>query len=278
MLDIGATLGPYRIESALGHGATATVYRALRETDGKVVALKVFRTELADDSVFGRRILHEVRTAGEFAHPHLVPIIDTGVEGGRRFVAMGYGGVSLDERIRAEKALQIPEALRIVAHVAAGLDTLHRHGLVHRDVKPANILIDEHGCAALGDFGLSKGRGYTALTRPGQVIGTIDYIAPEIVQGDEATASSDIYALGCVAYECLTGHPPFADKSLVRVGFAHLHEEPRDPREERPELPIELGPAVLLALAKDPAARPRSPVAYAHMLDVARRSPAVEPA
>jgi serine/threonine protein kinase len=270
-LAIGAKFGAYRIEGALGYGASAMVYRAVRERDGEVVALKVFRADLADDPVYGRRILHEVRAAGEVAHPHLVPIVDVGVEHGRRYAAMRFGGVSLGEQIKAHERLEVDETIRVVAHVAAGLDTLHRHGLVHRDVKPANILIDEHGAAALGDFGLSKGRGYTALTRPGQMVGTIDYIAPEVVRGEPATPASDIYALGCVAYECLTGHPPFADKSLLRVSVAHLHEEPRDPREERPDLPSELGPTVLRALAKEPVSRPPSSVAYAHMLDVARR-------
>jgi len=269
-LGPGAKLGAYRIEEALGQGASAMVYRAVREPDGEILALKVFRADLAADPVYARRILHEVRAAGEVEHRHLVPVVDAGVEDGWRYVAMRYGGVSLAELIKERQVLGVEETVRIVAHVASGLDALHRRGLVHRDVKPANILVDRDGAAALGDFGLSKGRGYTALTRPGQMVGTVDYIAPELVSGEEASAASDVYALGCVAYECLTGHPPFADKSLVRVSVAHLHDEPRDPCAERPELPPELGSTVLRALAKEPTARP-SPIAYAHMLDVARR-------
>jgi serine/threonine-protein kinase len=243
----------------------------VREPEGDVVALKVFRDDLASDPIYGRRILHEARAGGEVAHPHLVPIVDSGVARGRTYLAMRYGGVSLAEVIRARGRLEVDETTRIVAHVAAGLDSLHREGLVHRDVKPANILVDETGAAALGDFGLAKGRGYTALTRPGQMVGTVDYVAPELIRGERASAASDVYALGCVTYECLVGHPPFADKSVLRVSVAHLNEEPPDPRPERPDLTRELGSAVLRALAKDPAARPRTPLVYAHMLDIARR-------
>ena len=265
-------LGPYRIEETLGRGASATVYRAAREPDGEIVALKIFRADLADDPVYARRILHEVRAAGEVDHRHLVPILDSGIANGCRYVAMRYGGVSLADRINDCGAFSVDDSVRIVAHVAAGLNALHLHGLVHRDVKPGNILIDREGAAALGDFGLSKGRGYTTLTRPGQTVGTIDYLAPELVRGEQASAATDIYALGCVAYECLAGRPPFADKSLLRVSMAHLQEEPRDLREGRPDLPPELGRAVVLALAKEPTARPPSPIVYAHMLDVARRA------
>jgi serine/threonine-protein kinase len=270
-LGAGSTLGAYRIDGVLGYGASATVYRAV-QPNGEIVALKVFHTELANDPVFGRRIAQEVRAATEVDHPHLVRILDVGRERNRRYVAMRYGGVSLADRIKADGALPVDDSVRIVAHVAAGLDALHRRGLAHRDVKPANVLIDSDGSASLGDFGLSKGRAYTALTRPGEVLGTVDYVAPELVRGGSAAPGSDIYALGCLTYECLTGHPPFAHKSLLRVSSAHLEEEPRDPRVERPELPPQLGPTVLRALAKDPADRPHSAVVYAHMLDVARRS------
>ena len=117
----------------------------------------------------------------------------------------------------------------MVGDVAAGLDALHRGGIVHRDVKPSNVMLREDGSAALTDFGLAKGAAYTVLTRPGQVLGTLDYLAPELVRGGEATPASDIYALGCVAFECLAGRPPFADRSLFGVGTAHLEDEPPDP-------------------------------------------------
>jgi serine/threonine-protein kinase len=264
--------GPYRIEEILGFGSSALVFRCVRELDGEVVALKIFRADLSEDETYRRRFEHEVRAAREVPHRHLVPVTDYGVEQGRLYLAMRYGGRSLGDRLKAEGALEVAESIRIVAHAAAGLDALHRQALVHRDVKPSNILIDDDGVAAVGDFGLTKGASYTELTRMGQVIGTIDYLAPELIKGEAATPASDIYALGCVTYECLTGRPPFANSSVLRVGVAHLEDRPTNPRELRPELPPALTDAVLRALAKQPEERPSSAVVYAHMLDVARRS------
>jgi eukaryotic-like serine/threonine-protein kinase len=269
---VGTRLGPYRIEELLGFGASAIVFRGVREPEDEVVALKVFRADLSDDPIFRRRFEHEVRSAQEVQHRHLVAVIDFGVEQGRLFLTMRYGGSSLGDRLKAEGALPIDEAIRIVAHTAAGLDALHRQRLVHRDVKPSNIMIDDDGVAAVADFGLAKGASYTELTTLGQVIGTIDYLAPELVKGEGATPASDIYALGCVTYECLTGRTPFANRSVLRVGAAHLEEGAPNPRELRPELPPALADTVLRALAKQPGERPSSAVAYAHMLDVARRS------
>ena len=269
---VGTSLGPYRIEESLGFGASALVFRGVRESDGEVVALKIFRADLSEDETFRRRFEHEVRAATEVQHRHLVPVVVSGVEQGRLYLAMRYGGRSLGDRIKAEGPLEVADAIRIVTHAAAGLDALHRQALVHRDVKPSNILIDDAGVAAVGDFGLTKGASYTELTRLGQVIGTIDYLAPELVKGESATRASDIYALGCVTYECLTGRTPFSNRSVLQVGVAHLEDRPTDPRELRPELPAALADAVLRALAKQPEERPSSAVVYAHMLDVARRS------
>jgi serine/threonine-protein kinase len=271
-LSPGASLGAYRIEEMIGYGSSAIVYRGIRETDGATVALKVFRADLSADPAFRKRFDHEVRAACEVEHRHLVPVVGQGEEGGRLYLAMRFGGAPLSDRLAAGP-LPVDEAIRVAVHTASGLDALHRHGLVHRDVKPANILVDADGVAALGDFGLSKGSSYTELTRAGQVIGTVDYLAPELVRGEKATAASDLYALGCVTYEVLTGRPPFADGSALRVGVAHLEDDPVAPRVRRPELPAALSDLVLGALAKDPARRPRSAVAFAHMLDVARRVP-----
>ena len=157
--------------------------------------------------------------------------------------------------------------LGLAERYAAGLDALHRAGIVHRDVKPSNVMLREDGSAALTDFGLAKGAAYTLLTRPGQVLGTLDYLAPELVRGGEATPASDVYALGCVAFECPAGHAPFADRSLFGVGTAHLEDDPPDP----PASP-ELARALLRALEKDPAARPPTATMYAHLLRAASRS------
>jgi serine/threonine-protein kinase len=150
----------------------------------------------------------------------------------------------------------------MLSQIAPALDELHAQGLIHRDLKPSNILLDRQDTAFLTDFGLAKGRGYTALTRPDQVVGTLDYLAPEVVRGDDATAQSDVYALGCVVYECLAGQPPFAHKEPAHVGLAHLSEQPPDVTEKARVSPL-VGRAVLRALEKDPAARPGSAGDYA---------------
>src|SRR5205085_10034952 len=138
----------------------------------------------------------------------------------------------------------------------AGLDALHAAGLVHRDVKPANVLFDENGRALLTDFGLAKGPAYTVLTRTGQIVGTLDYLAPELIRGGPASPATDVYALGCLAYECATGQPPFAGKSIFGLSSAILDQDPDDPCTLRPDMPAAMGWAVLQALAKDPAERP----------------------
>ena len=142
---------------------------------------------------------------------------------------------------------------------------------MHRDIKTSNILLDEQGTALLTDFGLAKGRAYTALTKPGQVLGTLDYLAPELIRGEQATAASDIYAFGCVVYECVAGKPPFGHKTVFEVGVAHLEEEPADPGAGRRDWSPALSRPVLQALAKDPALRPPTATAFATMLQVAAR-------
>jgi serine/threonine protein kinase len=264
---IGATrVGGYSLEQELGRGAVGVVYRG-RSTDGRVVAIKTFDPVLARDDVFRARLDREARVACGIVDSHLVRILDVGEEGGEPYLVLEYiGGGSLAERL-ADGPLPLEEMLGVVASVAAGLDALHRGGIVHRDVKPSNVLFREDGSAALTDFGLAKGTAYTVLTHPGQVLGTLDYLAPELVRGGEATPASDIYALGCVAFECLAGKPPFGDRSLFGVGTAHLEDDPPDP-----PAPPELGRALLRALEKDPAARPPTATMYAHLLRVAARS------
>jgi serine/threonine-protein kinase len=262
----GATrVGEYEVECELGAGAVGVVYRA-RSRDGRTVALKVLHPTLAGDSEFRRRLAREFRVAQGLRDAHLVAVIDTGEEAGRPYLVCEYvAGGSLADRLRAGP-LTVAEMLRLVANVAAGLEALHRQGLVHRDLKPSNVLLRDDGSAALADFGLAKGAAYTALTRPGEVLGTLDYLAPELVRGGEATPASDIYALGCVAFECLAGRPPFADRSLLGVGTAHLADEPPDP-----PAPPQVAWALLRALEKDPAGRPASATLYSNLLRVSAR-------
>jgi len=257
-LEPGDTLGPYRLESLLGEGGMGIVFRA-RGEDGAEVALKVLKLELGGDLMFQHRFKQEARAAAEVSDPHLLPIVETGEADGRHYLASAYApGGSLADRL-AVGPLPPTAAVEIAAGIAAGLDALHAAGVVHRDVKPSNVLFGADGTAMLTDFGLAKGRAYTVLTRPGQVLGTLDYLAPELIRGNPATPATDVYALGCVAYECVAGRAPFADRSLFEVGLAHLEETPDPPA---PESPV-LSAAVLAALEKEPEGRPASAGEYA---------------
>ncbi len=250
----------------------ARVFRATRETDGETVALKVMKLDLVESEVFKRRFVHEARSAGAVRHECLVPILDAGEVDGHPYLAIGYvQGQTLEQRIESAGPLPLEDVLRLVSQVASGLDALHADGIVHRDIKASNILTDEQGAAHLSDFGLAKGRAYTALTAPGQVMGTLDYLAPELIRGEPATPASDVYAFGCVVYECVAGKTPFGHKTVFEVGVAHLEEEPPDPCAERDDCPPEFSWAIVQALNKDPAERPPTAAGYATMLQVAAR-------
>jgi serine/threonine protein kinase len=269
-VQVGQQLGPYRIQRRLGQGGMGIVFLALHDGDGRTVALKVLRDELAADDGFRQRLAHEARAAAEVDHPNLAPVLEAGEADGRLYLAVRYvDGRSLAERLAAGGPLPVGELVPLAAGVAAGLDALHRRGIVHRDVKPANILLAADGTAVLGDFGLAKSRAWTVLTRTGQVLGTPDYLAPEVIRGEPATPLSDLYGLGCVLFECLAGASPFAGRGVLRVGMAHLQEEPGDPAAGRGDVPPALAWTVRQALAKDPADRPPSAVALARMLRLA---------
>jgi serine/threonine protein kinase len=269
-LAVGDRLGPYRLEGRLGEGATGVVFRAARGPDRDVVALKVLHARLAGDDVFRRRFAHEARVARAVEHESLVPVVDSGEIDGRYYLAGMYmPGGSLAERLEREGPLPLPVVLEVVRAVGTALDALHDSGLVHRDVKPSNLVLDAGGNVLLTDFGLAKGAALTALTRPGQVLGTLDYLAPELIRGDEATPSCDVYALGCVVFECIAGTPPFGGRNLLQVGTAHLEEEPPDAAAGRDDVPDAVSWAVGRALAKQPASRPPTATALASLLHVA---------
>jgi serine/threonine-protein kinase len=266
-LQPGDTLGPYRLEELLGEGGMGLVFRAVRESDGQLVALKVMRFELVEDPVFGKRFEQEARAASEVRDPHLVPVLEAGQADGRRYLAVTFvPGGTLEDHLVERGRLEVPEIANYAQHVGAGLDALHNAGIVHRDLKPSNIILDANGTAMLTDFGLAKGRAYTVLTKPGQVMGTIDYLAPELIKGEPASPATDIYALGCTFYECVTGQPPFADKVGIAAGLAHVGEPPPDPANFRDDMPAGFADALLAALAKDPQQRPRSASEYGRLL------------
>jgi serine/threonine protein kinase len=263
-LQPGQTCGPYRVEELLGEGGMGFVYRAV-DGGGRTVALKLVKGEIAKDSVFRRRFDREARTAARIGHPNVVPVLDTGEYEGIPYMAQQFiAGGSLEHRIKRDGRLELGFALDVCTQVADGLDAMHAEGLFHRDVKPANILLDETDKAYITDFGLMKDRDASVLTRAGQALGSMDYMAPEQIRGEEVGPQSDVYALGCVMVECLSGKPPFADRQGMRILWAHLQEEPPDPCAERSDIPADVSWAILRALEKDPEKRPPTATAYAH--------------
>ena len=264
------TLGRYRLRRLLGEGATGLVFEAAAE-DGTSVALKLLRPERAADAVARSRFLREARVARRIKSRHVVPILDVGEEPEGTYLAMPYFPQgSLARLLRETGYLSLDRTVRLAAELGRGVDALHDHGILHRDVKPSNVLLADDGTAALADFGLARASDSTRLTEEGQLLGTPHYLAPELIEGLEATRASDLYGLGCVLYECVVGRPPFAGRRHAEVGFAHLVEPAPDPRGRRPELGADVAAALLLALEKDPQARPTSGGAFARMLHLAR--------
>jgi eukaryotic-like serine/threonine-protein kinase len=260
------TVGRYRLDEPLGEGAAGLVFGATSEA-GERVAVKLLRPELAENAVALARFAREARLASGLTTPHLVPILELGESDGTSYLVLPYyRGGSLAMRLRALGPCGVEETLDLAAQLARGLDALHGQEILHRDVKPSNVLLDGEGTAALTDFGLARAADSTRVTAEGQILGTPHYLAPELIEGREATRASDLYALGCVLYECVVGGPPFGDRRMAEIGFAHLTEPPPDPRERRPELPAALAQALLAALDKDPSKRPTTATALARML------------
>src|SRR3954447_16518309 len=256
----GDSIGPYRITRLIGRGRMGIVFAGV-EDGGRPVAVKVVTTELSQDEVFVRRFRREVAAAQKISHPNVVPVLASGEEGGLPYLVQRLiPGGSLDERIAAGR-LDLPTTTRLLEGPAAGIDALHASGLVHRDIKPANILL-EGDTAYVSDFGLAKDSQASNLTRPGQALGSLDYMAPEQIRGEDVSPATDIYALGCVVHECLLGQPPFGGRPSLRVLFAHLQEPPPDLAETRRDIAAPTARAINRALEKKPEDRPASASGY----------------
>ena len=266
--DVGDTLGGYTLESLLGRGGMGSVYLATHDRLGRRVALKVIAPELAHDDDFRARFLREARLAASLDHPHVVPVYDVDEVDGVLFIAMRYvRGSTLQQLLRDSGPLSVAETGRIVGQVASALDAAHAAGLVHRDVKPANVLLAEpDGHVYLGDFGLAKPMCSASTTRTGFFLGTADYSAPEQIEGRPLDARADVYSLGAVAFHCLTGRPPFTRDTEFAVLQAHLGDPPPLVSELRPDLPVEVDRVVATALAKSPEARYASAGTFAGAL------------
>jgi Tol biopolymer transport system component len=261
----------YAIERELGQGGMATVYLAEDLRHDRKVALKVLRPELAA-ILGGDRFLQEIKTTANLQHPHILPLHDSGEAGGSVFYVMPYvEGESLRDRISREKQLPVEDAVRIAREVAGALDYAHRHGVVHRDIKPENILLHD-GSALVADFGIalaaSRSDGGTRMTETGMSLGTPHYMSPEQAMGErEITARSDVYALGCVLYEMLTGDPPFTGSTAQAIVARVVTEQPRQITTQRRTVPPHVEAAVLTALEKLPADRFATAAEFIEALD-----------
>ena len=254
---LGTVVAGYRIEGRIGRGGMGVVYLAEHQTLRRRAALKIIVPDLAENKDFRERFLREARIAAALDHPSVVTIYDAGEVGGLLYIAMQYvPGNDLSQILRDEGRLGPYRVLDIGRQVGAALDAAHRAGLIHRDVKPANVLIDGR-LAFLTDFGLTKERAAAGatLTRVGEVVGTTHYLAPEQIDGREVDARADVYALACVVFHCLTGEVPFPRDNDMSVLYAHLHDEPPRLSERRPGLPEDLDAVLAKALDKDPDRR-----------------------
>jgi YVTN family beta-propeller protein len=256
-LRIGTELVGYRIEALLGRGGTSVVYRAEHLRLKRKVALKLLAPELAADERFRERFLRESELAASLDHPHIVPIYDAGEAEGQLYIAMRYvAGGDLKGLLRREGRLEPARALGLLGQVAEALDAAHEAGLVHRDVKPGNVLLDSRAYCYLSDFGLTKQvSSHSRFTATGQIVGTIDYVAPEVIEGKELTAAADLYSLGCLLFECLVGRPPFHRDSEFAVLWAHVNESSPRVSQREPGLPEGLDAVVATALSKQPEKR-----------------------
>jgi ABC-type branched-subunit amino acid transport system substrate-binding protein/streptogramin lyase len=242
----GSTFAGYRIDSLVGRGGMGVVYRARDLALDRPLALKLIAPELAQDERFRARFLRESRLAAALDHPHVVPIHEAGEHEGQLYLAMRFvEGEDLKTLLEREGALAPERAVAVLAQIADALDAAHRRGLVHRDVKPANVLLDEDGHAYLTDFGITKQLG-DASTGTGGVVGTLDYLAPEQIRGGKVDGRADCYALACVLYECLAGTPPFHRETEAETLWAHMQDQPPPLRGEPA-----LDPVLARALAKD---------------------------
>lgn len=259
----GTILAGFRVESLIGHGATGAVYLAEDTKRGGRVAIKVLAPELTDDERFRQRFLRESQLAASLDHPHIVPIVGAGEDNGVLYLAMAHvEGTDLRELLRHEGSLEPERALDLVGQVAEAIDVAHAAGLVHRDVKPGNILVaarpeGEH--VYVCDFGLARHvSSASSLTGDRGFVGTIDYVPPEQIKGGTIDSRADVYSLGCVLFECLAGERPFERESELSVVFAHLNEPPPRLSDVKPDLPKAFDDVFATALAKSPDDRYQS--------------------
>src|SRR5271155_5833788 len=258
MTVLGTLLGGrYRLDVQIGRGGMSTVYLAFDTVLERPVAIKLMHREIAADSDQLERFRREARSVAQLSHPHIVTVIDAGEDEhqpgvGAPYIVLEYvEGETLKDLIRREGPLEIPQAIAYAIEIARALGTAHEHQIVHRDVKPQNILISSEGSAKITDFGIARSLTEEGLTMAGRVLGTTDYVSPEQALGHRVTGQSDLYSLGIVLYEMLTGEVPFRGESPVAVAMKHVREQVPDVQVLRPEVSAATAAVVDHAVAKD---------------------------
>ncbi|QSB05669.1 Stk1 family PASTA domain-containing Ser/Thr kinase [Natronoglycomyces albus] len=253
--------GRYEIGDVLGYGGMAEVHHARDRRLGRDVAVKLLRSDLARDESFLIRFQREAQNSASLNHPNIVAVFDTGEEGGVPYMVMEYvPGRTLKEVLIAEGPFDADRACNVVADMSSALDFSHKHQIIHRDVKPGNVMLSESGQVKVMDFGIARAMasGQATMTQTSAVIGTAQYLSPEQARGETVDARSDVYATGCVLYELLVGHPPFTGDNPVSVAYQHVRETPKPPSELNPDVPPEVDAVVMKALAKNPENRYQS--------------------
>ncbi|HEU4488041.1 MAG TPA: protein kinase, partial [Actinomycetota bacterium] len=255
MVEAQRLIDRYRLEQRLASGGMGTVYEATDERLQRRVAVKLLKEELADDPLFVERFRREARAVAALSHPNIASVFDYGADGGRDFIVMELlEGTDLAEVLQAGP-LEPGRAAEIAAQACDALAHAHSAGIVHRDVKPANIILVASGTVKVTDFGIARALGDTTLTATGSVLGTAHYLAPEQASGSGAGAAVDQYAMGVMLYEMLTGEVPFSGDSPIGVAMRHVSDEVPAPSSKAPEVPAALDEVVLTATAKDPSDR-----------------------
>lgn len=274
-LEAGEEVGGYRLIEPIAEGGMAIVWRAQHIALERPAALKIVRADLTADAEFRRRFAAEARAAAAIDHPNVVTVFDAGEDGGNLFLAMALvDGSTLRDLLDRSGPVPVARAVEIVGAIAGGLDATHAAGLVHRDVKPANVLIDQRsGDVRITDFGVVKTQESSTITRSGAMVGTLDYLAPEQIRGDEVDPRTDVYALGCVLYELVAGGVPFPRATAPARMRAHLHD-PVPRLSSAAEAPAALDDVVATAMAKAPGERFASAGALGRAALEATRPPA----
>jgi len=260
--------GRYEVEELVGHGGMSSVYKAHDALLERHVALKILHEQYTSDGDFVERFKREARSVAQLQHPNIVTVIDRGEENQRQYIVFEYiEGENLKEHVVRKGRLEVREALEVAIEVAHGLAFAHQHGIVHRDVKPQNVLMNGDGHVKVTDFGIARRIEVDGMTQTGTGLGTSNYIAPEQATGQRVDAHSDVYALGAVLYELLAGDVPFPGESFVAVAMKHVHEPPPNLLEVRRDVPPRVAAAVDRALAKVPQERFPTMDAFASELD-----------